>query len=224
MPETLAPEKVVTTKTVGEEVFYTVREVEYTEKKGYEIVKRIFDFVASLCALIIAIIPMGIISLAVVLDSEGGAIYKQERLGKNGKPFMLYKFRTMGIDAEKNGAQWADANDDRCTKVGTFLRKTRMDELPQLINIIKGDMSIVGPRPERKIFYDEFATYIDGFDKRLLIKPGLTGLAQVSGGYDLKPYEKIVPDVEYIETRNIWLDIKIIFKTVAIVFNHDGAR
>lgn len=223
MSTTFVPE-VVTTTIEGEKKLYKVREVEYKEKKGYELIKRIFDFVASLCALIIAVIPMGIISLLVVLDSEGGAIYKQERLGKNGKPFMLYKYRTMGIDAEKNGAQWADADDDRCTKIGKILRKTRMDELPQLLNIIKGEMSIVGPRPERPIFYDEFATYIDGFDKRLLIKPGLTGLAQVNGGYELEPEEKIVPDVEYIENRSLWLDIKIIFKTVAIVFNHDGAR
>ena len=203
---------------------YKVKEVAFDKKTGYEILKRVFDIVASFCAILICFIPMILIAIAIVLDSEGGAVYSQERLGKNGKPFMLYKFRTMRIDAEKNGAQWATANDDRCTKVGTFLRKTRLDELMQLINIFKGDMSIVGPRPERKIFYDEFATYIDGFDRRLLIKPGLTGLAQISGGYDLKPEEKIIPDVQYIETRNIFHDIKIIFKTVAIVYNHNGAR
>ena len=220
----LLDRNIVTTEIVDNTEFYKVREVDFKEKKVYEFVKRLFDIVASFCALVIALIPMGFISLAVIMDSKGGALYKQERLGKNGKPFILYKYRSMRENAEKDGAQWADEDDDRCTKVGAFLRKTRMDELPQLVNILKGDMSIVGPRPERKIFYDEFATYIDGFDKRLLVKPGLTGLAQVNGGYDLKPYEKIVPDVQYIENRSFWLDIKIIFKTVAIVFNHDGAR
>lgn len=224
MTEALITDEIVVTKTSGDDVFYKVKDVDFEEKKGYELLKRIFDFTASLLALIVAAIPMLIIAVVIVLDSEGGAVYNQERLGKDGKPFMLYKFRTMCVDAEKNGAQWAAENDDRCTRVGAFLRKTRMDELMQLINILKGDMSIVGPRPERKIFYDEFATYIDGFDKRLYIKPGLTGSAQVNGGYDLKPCEKIVLDVEYIENRSIWLDIKIIFKTVAIVFNHNGAR
>ena len=224
MSTNLFEQEVVIMETTENETKYKVKEVAYDKKTGYEVLKRAFDIVASFCAILICFIPMIFIAIAVVLDSEGGAVYSQERLGKNGKPFMLYKFRTMRIDAEKNGAQWAAANDDRCTKVGTFLRKTRLDELMQLINIFKGDMSIVGPRPERKIFYDEFATYIDGFEKRLLIKPGLTGLAQISGGYDLKPEEKIIPDVEYIETRNIWLDIKIILKTVAIVFNHKGAR
>lgn len=220
----LIKQDIVIIEATENETKYKVKEVAFDKKTGYEILKRAFDIVASFCAILICFIPMIFIAIAIVLDSEGGAVYSQERLGKNGKPFMLYKFRTMRIDAEKNGAQWATANDDRCTKVGTFLRKTRLDELMQLINIFKGDMSIVGPRPERKIFYDEFATYIDGFDRRLLIKPGLTGLAQISGGYDLKPEEKIIPDVQYIETRNIWLDIKIIFKTVAIVFNHNGAR
>lgn len=224
MLETVLADEMATAETREENVFYTVKDVIFKEKIYYELVKRFFDIIASFIALIIAIIPMLIISFIISIESDGGAIYAQERLGKGGKPFILYKFRTMYTDAEKNGAQWASKNDDRCTKFGAFLRKTRMDELMQLINILKGDMSIVGPRPERKIFYNKFSTYIDGFDKRLLVKPGLTGLAQVNGGYDLKPYEKIVLDIEYIEKRNMWLDIKIIFKTVSIVFNHNGAR
>lgn len=224
MSLTVFRDDIVVAQKIEDAMFYKVKPVVYEEKKGYERIKRIFDFTVSLLALIVFAIPMLLISLIIRLDSEGGAIYKQERLGKNGKPFVLYKFRTMRADAEKNGAQWATVDDDRCTRAGKVLRKARMDELMQLINILKGDMSIIGPRPERKIFYDKFATYIDGFDQRLLVKPGLTGLAQINGGYNLEPYEKIIPDVEYIENRSVWLDIKIMLKTVTVVFSHDGAR
>ena len=210
--------------TEDEQKKYKVREISPEQKNGYEFIKRVFDIVASSIALIILLIPLAIVSLLIVLDSPGGAIFKQERLGKNGKKFTLYKFRTMRLDAEKDGAQWASQDDDRCTRVGKILRASRIDEFPQLINIIKGDMSIVGPRPERKCFYEEFETYIEGFNQRLYVTPGLTGLAQINGGYDLKPEEKIVYDLEYIEKRSFWLDIKTIFQTVAIVFNHNGAR
>lgn len=205
---------------------YVVRKLsDVKEKPVYSFFKRAFDMVASFLALVVLAIPMLIVALIIVIDSKGGAIYKQERLGLNGARFTLYKFRTMKEDAEKEcGATWAAENDERCTKVGKILRASRLDELPQLINILKGDMSIVGPRPERGIFYEEFETYIDGFSQRLRIVPGLTGLAQISGGYDLVPEEKIAYDLEYIETRSALLDLKIIFKTVAIVFNHKGAR
>lgn len=205
---------------------YVVRKLSDVEDKPvYSFFKRAFDMVASFFALIVLAIPMLIIALIIVFDSKGGAFYKQERLGLNGVKFTLYKFRTMRADAEKDsGAIWAAENDERCTKVGRILRASRLDELPQLINILKGDMSIVGPRPEREVFYEEFETYIDGFSQRLRVVPGLTGLAQISGGYDLVPEEKIAYDLEYIETRSALLDLKIIFKTVAIVFNHKGAR
>lgn len=196
----------------------------YNKNFGFFFVKRLFDVVVSFLGIIILFIPCILISLAIVIDSPGPALYKQERLGYCGKNFILYKFRSMTYDAEKNGAQWATANDCRCTKVGKFLRATRLDELPQLINILKGDMSIVGPRPERPVFYDKFSTYIDGFEQRLSVTPGLTGLAQINGGYELLPEEKILYDIEYIENQNFWLDLKIIFKTVLIVFNHKGAR
>ena len=145
-------------------------------------------------------------------------------MGKDGKPFTIYKFRTMYLDAEADGPQWAKRNDCRCTPLGRFLRHTRMDELPQLWNILKGDMSIVGPRPERACFYSEFETYIHGFHYRLLVKPGLTGLAQVNGGYDLKPEEKIMFDMEYIQKQSIELDLKCILQTIHLVFTHEGAR
>lgn len=192
--------------------------------KGYLFIKRAFDIFASLAAGIVLFIPMLIIALLIRIDSKGAAIFKQERLGKDGKPFTIYKFRTMRLDAEANGPKWASENDERCTKLGIKLRKTRLDELPQLINILKGEMSFVGPRPERAHFYDVFEEYIPGFCNRLLVTPGLTGYAQVNGGYFLLPEEKLVYDMEYIEKRSLKLDLWCIFKTVGIVFTHEGAR
>jgi len=130
----------------------------------------------------------------------------------------------MIIDAEKDGARWASKDDDRVTRVGKFLRSSRLDEFPQLFNILVGEMSFVGPRPEREVFYNEFKSYIDGFDQRLLIIPGLTGFAQINGGYDLLPEEKIIFDIEYIKKRSILMDLKLILETVLVVFSHDGAR
>lgn len=167
---------------------------------------------------------MGVIALLIRQDSPGPAIYRQERLGLHGRPFTLYKFRSMRLDAEKNGAQWAKSNDVRCTRLGSRLRQYRLDELPQLFNIIRGDMSLVGPRPERAVFYDAFEKTVPGFRERLAVMPGLTGLAQINGGYDLGPAEKLMWDKKYMKERSLWLDIKIIFKTVVIVFTHDGAR
>ena len=183
-----------------------------------------FDFFASLVAILVLALPMLLVAFCIVIDSPGGAVYSQERMGLNGKKFTLYKFRTMKKDAEKDGAQWAHENDDRCTRVGRFLRQTRLDELMQLFNILKGDMSVVGPRPERECFYKEFSSYIDGFEQRLCVIPGLTGLAQIKGGYDFKPEEKIAYDLEYIETRNFWLDIKLIFQTLSVVLGRKHAR
>ena len=130
----------------------------------------------------------------------------------------------MRMDAEADGAQWAYSDDPRVTRVGAFLRKTRMDELPQLVNILKGDMSIVGPRPERPEFYDVFDTYIYGFRQRMLVRPGLTGYAQVVGGYSLLPEEKIVYDLEYIKRRSLLFDMKLILYTVVVVFRGDKSR
>jgi lipopolysaccharide/colanic/teichoic acid biosynthesis glycosyltransferase len=167
---------------------------------------------------------MALIALLIRLDSPGPAFFRQERLGKDGRPFIILKFRSMRLDAEKNGPQWADKDDPRCTRLGRILRKSRLDEIPQLWNILKGEMSFVGPRPERQCFYEEFETYIHGFSKRLLVKPGLTGYAQVNGGYELKPEEKIVYDIEYIHKQSVLMDLWCIFKTVKLVFTHEGAR
>jgi lipopolysaccharide/colanic/teichoic acid biosynthesis glycosyltransferase len=194
-------------------------------KPLYAAVKRIFDILLSGAAMLVLAIPMVIIGIGVKCSSEGEVFYCQERLGKDGKPFIMAKFRSMDANAEESGAQWSQGDDDpRITPFGNFLRKTRLDELPQLWCIFTGKMSLVGPRPEREIFYDAFETYIHGFRERLKVKPGLTGLAQVSGGYDLKPEEKILYDVEYIKSRSLWLDLKIILRTVGVVFSHEGAK
>ncbi len=203
-----------------------VRKIEKPKKKLVNsFVKRLFDVIAGLIASVVLIVPMGIIAILIKLDSKGPVLYKQERLGENGRKFKLIKFRSMVQDAEKNGAKWADENDERCTRLGAILRRFRLDEIPQIpFNILVGNLSFVGPRPERECFYKEFAKYIDGFEQRLYVKPGLTGLAQISGGYSLKPEEKIVYDLEYIENQSLFLDFKIIFSTLLVVFNHKGAR
>ena len=131
----------------------------------------------------------------------------------------------MCVNAEKSEVRWSDGeNDARITRVGRVLRKFRLDELPQLFCIFIGTMSIVGPRPELAVFYREFEKHVHGFSERLKVKPGLTGLAQVTGGYNLSPQEKVLKDIEYIEHRSILLDLKIMVKTVEVVFSHDGAK
>ena len=188
-------------------------------------VKRIGDCFLALGALIV-FSPLFLICYIAVKSEDGGpAIFKQERIGRFGRPFNIYKFRSMKLDAEKYGpALYAGAKDPRMTKVGRFLRDHHLDELPQLYNILRGDMSLVGPRPERAYFYREFEKYIPGFSNRLMVTPGLTGYAQVNGGYSLKPEEKIIYDMEYIERQSIILDIRCLLKTVHIVFSHEGAR
>ena len=190
----------------------------------YLAAKRFFDFTSALMLAIAMLIPMAIVALVIRLDSPGPAIFKQERLGQDGKPFMMYKFRSMIQDAESCGPVWSQKEDARCTRVGRVIRKVRIDELPQLFNIIRGDMSVVGPRPERTHFYREFDLYIPDFKYRLMAKPGLTGLAQVNGGYDLLPEEKIVYDLEYMANRTLWMDFKLILKTAGVVFSREGAR
>ena len=207
---------------MGKEI--TVKQVVLKDNSGYLFFKRSFDLVAALCAGVVLIIPMLIVALVIYIDDPGPVIFKQERLGKDGKPFMMYKFRSMVLDAEADGPQWARERDQRCTRFGAVLRKTRLDELPQLYNILVGDMSFVGPRPERAYFYDKFEQYIHGFRQRLLVTPGLTGYAQVNGGYDLKPEEKILLDIEYMEKMSLKMDVLCILKTVILVFTHKGAR
>lgn len=190
----------------------------------YNVYSRILDIGLSLIGLIIGIPLVIIFGILIKLEDKGPIIYKQERVGKHGKLFNVYKLRSMRVDAEKYGAQWAQDNDPRILKVGNFIRKTRIDEIPQLFNILKGDMSIVGPRPERPMFTMQFNDDIDGFINRLLVKPGLTGWAQVNGGYEMTPEEKLKWDIDYIQSRNIFIDIRIIFRTIKVVLTGEGAR
>lgn len=224
--KTEAAESVIMPFTYAEDEHYYVETLgEIRKKPIYSFAKRLFDILFSFVALILLLLPMLIIAAAIKCTSKGSVFYKQERLGLNGKRFKIVKFRTMVSDAEKDGAQWAlGADDKRVTKVGAFLRKYRIDELPQLLACLTGQLSIVGPRPEREVFYDLFETHVHGFRERMKVKPGLTGLAQINGGYDLRPEEKVVYDVEYIKKRSFWLDMKILLKTVAVVLKHDGAK
>lgn len=208
----------------GNEEFFIEDVGDIKKKPIYDFFKRLIDLFASFLGIIVLSLPMLIIAVIVKCTSKGPAIYKQKRLTKNGREFNLYKFRSMYIDAEKNGAQWATKNDSRVTKFGKFMRKVRIDELPQLFNIFVGHMSIVGPRPERPEFYEEFESYIHGFNQRLKVKCGLTGHAQVNGGYDLLPQEKILLDIEYIKKRSFFFDIKIMFQTIGVIFGRKGSR
>jgi lipopolysaccharide/colanic/teichoic acid biosynthesis glycosyltransferase len=153
-----------------------------------------------------------IFSIAIWLEDRGPIFYLQERVGRDGKIFKAIKFRSMIPDAEKHsGAVWATENDPRVTKVGRILRATAMDELPQLINILKGDMSFVGPRSERPELVEKFAQRIKNYHKRFLVRPGLTGIAQVYGRYDTPPEHKLKYDLLYIKNQSFLLDLKLIF-------------
>lgn len=180
------------------------------------LVKRIFDFLISLWAIILLLPVFVFLWILIRLDSRGTVVFKQQRAGKNSLPFTFYKFRTMKIDVYPFGASPKSSNDDRLTRIGKFLREYSLDELPQLFNILKGDMSIVGPRP---LYVSQIAEWNDRQKKRLLVKPGLTGLAQISGRGELTKEEKLDLDVTYVETANFLLDLKIIMLTIFQVFS-----
>lgn len=182
--------------------------------------KRSFDIVVSVFAILcLTVIPVWIVvPIAIKLDSKGPAIYTQSRIGKNGKPFMMYKFRTMVTEQfDANGAEIMSEN--RITKFGRLLRKTSIDELPQLFNVLNGTMSLIGPRP----MLDYQAPRCIGEEKlRFEMRPGLTGLAQVKGRNDIWWEERIQYDIEYVKTFTFWLDIVILFKTAILVFKKQG--
>ncbi|MDK1725885.1 sugar transferase [Dellaglioa algida] len=190
----------------------------------YIILKRIFDIFFSIIVLIPSVIIVFLFAIIIVIDSKGGPFYSQNRVGLMGKEFKVFKLRSMRNDAEVNGAQWAETEDPRITRVGKFIRKTRIDELPQLFSVLVGDMSLIGPRPERPNFTQQFSEEIEGFEQRLLIKPGLSGYAQVNGGYDITPAEKLKLDLYYMEHFSFKLDFNIFIKTIAVVITGDGAR
>lgn len=190
---------------------------ELPRKPVYELTKRCFDIVLSAFLLLLLAIPMLGIWIAVKVTSPGSALYTQERLGKDGKQIKICKFRTMVSDSEIDTIRWSYEEDPRVTPLGRILRKYHIDELPQLWDIFRGVLSFVGPRPEREVFYDAFETYIHGFRERLKVKPGLTGLAQVTGGSLMPPEEKIVCDIEYIRNRSFVLDLKLMIRTAGVV-------
>lgn len=202
-----------------------LKNIKIKNEFGFNLYKRIFDIIASCIGLLIGTPILVIFGIAIICEDGGPIFYKQERLGLYGKKFFVYKLRSMRIDAEKiGGAQWAQKNDPRITKVGKIIRKTRIDEIPQLINILSGDMSLIGPRPERPELTYKFEEEIPGFIDRLSVKPGLTGWAQVNGGYEILPQEKLTLDLEYIRNKSIIMDLKIILKTIKVVLTGDGAR
>lgn len=181
------------------------------------LLKRAFDLVFCLLVMIPAAPIMLLCALAVKLCDGGSVFYKQKRLTQGGKAFYVYKFRSMVPNAEINGAQVSSDHDARVTKVGRFLRKCRLDELPQLFNILKGDMSVVGPRPERPEFCEEYEKQFPEFRFRLHVKAGLTGYAQVTGAYDTSPYDKLKMDLMYIENYSLFRDIQIVLMTLKIM-------
>ncbi len=219
-------------------------------------VKRTVDITGAIVGLLLTSPLWLIVPILIKLDSPGKVFYSQIRVGQNrrsrdrrfyqrsgvterrnsdrrqancfGKPFRVLKFRTMVNDAEKtSGAVWAQANDPRITRLGNFLRKSRIDEIPQFINILMGDMSLVGPRPERPEFVSELVKEVPNYADRLAVKPGLTGLAQVENGYDSSidsVHRKVAYDLEYIRTWSLWKDIQIMLKTVVVVCTGKGAH
>ena len=209
--------------TMGFDVSHTfdtpfIRTKRMPEKWYYAFIKRTIDILFSSMGLIILSPMLLIIAACIKLYDGGPVFYKQIRLTKGHKEFEIYKFRSMIVDAEKNGARLAAQNDNRITPIGKVIRATRVDELPQLINILKGDMTLVGPRPERPEIEDVYLKEIPEFGMRLKVKAGLTGYAQVFGKYNTSPEDKLKLDLLYINQRSLLLDFKLIFYTIKIIF------
>ena len=195
-------------------------------KKTYEEIKRFYDLVFAFFLGMIILLFIPLIAGLIKLSSRGAVFYRQKRVGQNGKNFEIIKFRTMRPDAEKEtGAVWAKENDPRITKLGGLLRKTRIDELPQLWNIVKGEMSFVGPRAERPEFHKELTEAVPFYEERYIIKPGLTGWAQINYRYGSSvtdAAEKLQYDLYYIKNRSLVLDLGIILKTLNIALRQAG--
>lgn len=193
----------------------------------YTFFKRVIDIIGVLITLPFLLPIMLITAIAIRLDSPGPALFIQNRVGLGNRDFKIYKFRSMRTDAESDGAKLASQNDNRITRVGHFIRKTRLDELPQLFNVLLGDMSLIGPRPEQRVFVDQFETEIPFYIYRHVVRPGITGWAQVTQGYadDAESTRiKIQHDFYYIKNFSLWLDILIVFKTIRILVTGWGAR
>ncbi len=190
-------------------------------------VKRFIDLAASVLGLIVLAPLFGVIALVIVLDSRGRVFYRQVRVGIHGRPFVMWKFRSMRDDAEVNGARWAVNGDPRMTRVGRWLRRWRIDELPQLVNVAKGEMSLVGPRPERPDFVEVLRGVIPYYDIRHTVRPGITGWAQVMFRYAAsteETHEKLEYDLYYLKNLSLGLDFRVLLASVPVVLNGAGAR
>ncbi len=185
----------------------------------YKFIKRTFDIVASFLGLVIAAIPMLIVSVLIKIDSKGPVLYKQKRLGLGGKEFYIYKFRSLIVDAEKSGV-YSDDNDSRLTRVGKILRKTSIDEIPQFINILKGEMSFIGPRPPLTYHPWPIEEYTDEQKRMFNVRPGITGWAQVNGRKNVEWNHRIELNVWYVDNISFALDFKIFFLTIFKVFSN----
>ena len=194
----------------------------YGLAQDQRIFKRAMDLVLSSVMIVLTSWLMLIIAAAIRIGDGGPAFYRQERLTIGGKVFKIIKFRSMRVDAEKMGPQLSTMHDPRITKVGRILRAAHLDELPQLFNVLKGDMSMVGPRPERPEIFNEYINHVPEFQFRLKVKAGLTGYAQVYGRYNSTPYNKLRLDLTYIQNYSIWLDIKCLVMTVKILFQKEA--
>ena len=197
------------------------------KKPFFSMLKRFVDIVLGICIGAITLLLTPLIALAIKLDSNGPIILPNHyRIGKNGKRFQLYKFRSMGNNAEKHGPQWTQKNDPRITRVGKYLRELRLDELPQVLNILKGDMSFIGPRPERPEFVEGLKKEIPFYDMRHLVKPGLSGWAQINPPYYYAGTDetiiKLKYDLFYIKNRSTMLDASVLLKTVAVLLSRRG--
>lgn len=188
------------------------------------IVKRIMDIMVSLIGIVILSPVMLLTAMAIKLYDRGPILYKQTRFTLDKKPFTIYKFRSMEINAEEKGAQLAQKRDLRITPVGRVIRRAHIDELPQLFNVLKGEMSMVGPRPERPEIFEKYSKSIPEFEFRLKCKAGITGYAQVHGKYNTTPIDKLKLDLLYIERYSFWLDIKLMFLTFGILFSKDSTE
>jgi len=187
--------------------------------RPFSLLKRGVDIFVSLLLLIVLAPLLAALAIVIKLESKGPAIFKQERAGRDGKPFIFYKFRTMKADADPFGASPKSFNDKRLTKFGRILREYSLDELPQLLNIVRGDMSMVGPRP---LYLSQIAEWSEGQRKRLSVKPGVTGLAQISGRGEITREEKLELDVKYVETAGFFVDAKIVLRTLGHVLKRRG--
>ena len=193
--------------------------------KLYQTFHKLVDIIFGIIGICFIIVIIPFIFLINLFYNKGPIFYKQNRVGKNGKHFSLYKLRTMATDAEKKGVQWATKDDIRVTQFGKILRKTRLDEIPQFINVLKGDMSFIGPRPERPQFVEELKEQVPFYEIRQVIRPGVTGWAQVNAKYASSAYdtiEKLQFDLYYIKNRNVFLDLRVVLKTVTTIIFFRG--